>query len=95
MELTKQEQEHLELSQEAKNFRQTKLFKALQSHLMSNLDKKYPEPSVLRPRWVEQYRYAKAYEKASEDIIDFFQSLESAHEVLTQRIKQIEESDLD
>jgi hypothetical protein len=94
MKLSKQEREHLELCQEAKNFRQSNLFKALQSHLMLQLDKKYPEPSDLRDKWVEQYRYAKAYEKAAESIINFFQGLESAHEVLTEKVKQ-KESDLE
>ena len=85
MKLSKEEQEVKELGQMAKEFLEGKLFKHLQQHLSNQLDKEYPKPD--KPGWEDQYRYAKAYEAAAAEIVNFLISLKSSLAMLNEKEK--------
>ena len=88
--LSKEELEIKELGQEAKSFRESKLFRKIQATLMLELDKEYPSPQV--KGWEEQYRYAKALEQASSVFINFLTRTEKEAENIEQREKDGEQS---
>jgi hypothetical protein len=90
MELSKQEQEIKKLGQEAKSFLGSSLFKALQQQLSSKLEQEYPKPN--RRGWEEKYRYAKAYERAAADIVEYLVSLRSNYEMLVKKENEKEKS---
>ena len=85
MELTKQEQEIKELGLEAQGFLKSKLYQATQAHLSRQLEEEYPAPN--KRGWEERYRYARAYEKASVAIVNFWIGLRSQYERLCKQEK--------
>lgn len=88
MTLTKQEQEIKQLGQEAKEFLQGNLFQALQGHLSQQLEQEYPKP--VGELWQDQYRYAKAYEQVSADIINYLVGLKNQNTSLLEKEKEDE-----
>jgi hypothetical protein len=63
----------------------------MQAFLSQELDKEYPLPN--KKGWEEQYRYAKALEKASEIVIAYFTGLNSQYTMLLEKEKS-EEPDI-
>jgi hypothetical protein len=83
--LTKQERQVKELGLEAQEFLKSKLGQATQAELLRQLREAYPTPN--KRGWEDKYRYAKAYEKASEDIVNFWIGLRSQFEMLCKQEK--------
>lgn len=78
------------LCQEAKGFLSSNLFQALQHHLSAQLEVEYPKP--VGTKWQEQYRYARAYEQASSDMIKFLVGLKEQLKSITEKENEVETS---
>jgi hypothetical protein len=90
MKLTKQDKEIKKLGQEAKGFLESSLFQTLSKHLSNKLEEEYPKPN--KKGWEEQYRYARAYEAAAADIVEYIVGLKNQHTHLLEQEKLPETS---
>ena len=79
--MSDKDQQTLELGLEAKGFLESKLFKATQGFLSHKLEEEYPTPN--KRGWEDKYRYARAMEQVSVELLNHWLNLKSEHERLT------------
>ena len=90
MTLSKEEKEIKVLGQEAKGFLEGNLYQAMSHHLSDKLGEEYPKP--VGEEWQDKYRYARAYEAASSDMVNFLIGLKNQYLTLLEKEKHKEES---